>query len=126
GGASRRGVRRSRWVPRCRDVRARLHFSAVSFSAAGEKPDEPLALMLRPWHVRRTRVSLASMRRWSLFLVALAAVAGGCRGGKAEHAAGGAPRGGTLRIGVAVPGDPLATLEAARIEFSPAVTELLS
>ena len=66
------------------------------------------------------------MRRWSLLLVALAAVAGGCRGGKAEHAAGGAPRGGTLRIGVAVPGDPLATLDAARIEFSPAVTELLS
>jgi len=66
------------------------------------------------------------MRRWSLLLVALAAVAGGCRGGKAEHAAGGAPRGGTLRIGVAVPGDPLATLDAARIEFSPGVTELLT
>ena len=66
------------------------------------------------------------MRRWSLLLVALAAVAGGCSGGKAEHAAGGAPRGGTLRIGVAVPGNPLATLDAARIEFSAAVTELLS
>ena len=66
------------------------------------------------------------MRRWTLLLVALAAVAGGCGGSKAEHAAGGAPRGGTLRIGVAVPGNPLATLDAARIEFSPAVTELLS
>ena len=65
------------------------------------------------------------MRRWTLLLVALAVVAGGCGGGKAEHAARGAPRGGTLRIGVAVPGDPLATLDAARIEFSPGVTELL-